>query len=205
MIPDNQLSSLYVRDIDYYQQHGIFAGIDEAGRGALAGPVVIAAVVLDYMNPIDGLNDSKTIKPLRREQLYEQIIASALDYAIVEISAKVIDEINILQASIKGFELAFNKLKPAPDFCLIDGRDVPKSLKGTAKAVIKGDQLHAAIAAASILAKVYRDNLMRELDTVYPAYGFAQHKGYGTKLHCRAIHSIGMCCIHRRTYNVPQL
>lgn len=205
MIPDNPLSTLYARDIVYYRQHGQFAGIDEAGRGALAGPVVIAAVVLDYKHPIEDLNDSKLIKPAKREQLYEQIISNALDYAIVEVSSEVIDEINILQASILGFEMAFNKLNPLPSYCLIDGRDTPKSLHGIAQAVVKGDQLHAAIAAASILAKVHRDKLMTEYDKHYPGYGFAQHKGYGTKQHCRAFHNLGRCSIHRSTYHVPLL
>jgi ribonuclease HII len=198
-------SPLYLHDLDYCNRYGQFAGIDEAGRGALAGPVVIAAVILDYSRPIEGLNDSKLIKPAKREQLYQQIIASALDYAIVEIRAEVIDEINILQASLMGFEQAFNKLQPKPSYCLIDGRDIPKSLQGIATAVIKGDQLHAAIAAASILAKVYRDRLMTECDISYPEYGFARHKGYGTKLHCRNIHSNGFCPIHRKTYHVPDL
>lgn len=196
---------LYQRDLDYIAHYGSFAGIDEAGRGALAGPVVIAAVVLDYNQPISGLNDSKLIKAKQREFLYQQITATAVAYKIIEVSAEYIDLHNIRQASISGFYQAFMGLQPPSPICLIDGKDIPLQLVGQARAVIKGDSLHAAIAAASILAKVHRDKLMTEFDVLYPQYGFAKHKGYGTVMHCRMVHSFGRCPIHRCSFNVPVL
>lgn len=169
----------------------------------MAGPVVIAAVVLDYTKPLEGLNDSKKLSHTKREKLFEQIVASALDYSIVELDAEYIDEYNILQATLTGFAMAYAKLSTTPPFCLIDGRDTPKSMKTFAHAVIKGDSLHACIAAASILAKVHRDRLMTNYDSIYPQYGFAQHKGYGTTLHCRNIHTYGLSPIHRKSFHVP--
>jgi len=196
---------LYQSDWDYYQLHGAFAGIDEAGRGALAGPVVIAAVVLDYSKPIEGLNDSKLLRPKKREELFDLIISSAQSYHITKISHSYIDRFNILQATLMGFTTAFRKLDLQVSSCLIDGNIVPPFLKGRGTAVIKGDQLHAAIAAASILAKVYRDRLMVAYDDIYPEFGFANHKGYGTAHHCKMIHSFGRCPIHRKSFHVPSL
>lgn len=199
------MSQLYENDLIYLREKGTFAGLDEAGRGALAGPVVVAAVVLDYASPIEGLNDSKLLSAARREELYGHIMASAKAYSIVRISQGYIDRFNILQATLLGFSSAFAKLDPHVGFCLIDGNHLPPDLKDTALAVIKGDQLHASIAAASILAKVYRDRLMIAYDDLYPEYGFADHKGYGTPQHIRMIHSFGFCPIHRKSFKVPEL
>ncbi|MDY0152790.1 MAG: ribonuclease HII [Candidatus Cloacimonas sp.] len=198
------MNALYQRDLHFQLSHPLFAGIDEAGRGPLAGPVVIAAVVLDYSKPLEGLNDSKKLSPKKREILYEQIVASALDYSIVELDAEYIDEHNILQATLTGFAMAFSKLVTTPPFCLIDGKDTPKSMKPFAQAVVKGDSLQACIAAASVLAKVHRDRLMTYYDSIYPEYGFAQHKGYGTALHCRNIRTYGLSPIHRKSFHVPE-
>ncbi|MCK9309701.1 MAG: ribonuclease HII [Candidatus Cloacimonetes bacterium] len=196
-------SPLYIRDWDYYQLHGAFAGIDEAGRGALAGPVVIAAVVLDYRKPIEGINDSKLLKPKQREELYDLIVSNAVAYHITKISHAYIDRFNILQATLMGFSTSFRKLDMKVETCLIDGNIVPPFLKGIGTAVIKGDQLHAAIAAASILAKVYRDRLMVAFDDLYPEFGFANHKGYGTAHHSKMIHCFGSCPIHRKSFHIP--
>ncbi len=197
------MSKLYENDLSWLQSKGPFAGLDEAGRGALAGPVVVAAVVLDYNRPIAGLNDSKLLSPAIRAELYEQIVASALAYRIVKISPNYIDRFNILQATLLGFSSAYNKLEPGVKSCLIDGNHLPPDLKDCATAVIKGDTLHASIAAASILAKVYRDRLMVDYDMEYPEYGFADHKGYGTPHHIRMIHSFGLCPIHRKSFRIP--
>lgn len=199
------MSQLYENDLIYLREKGTFAGLDEAGRGALAGPVVVAAVVLDYASPIEGLNDSKLLSAARREELYGQIVTSAKAYSIVRISQGYIDRFNILQATLLGFATAFRKLDPQVGFCLIDGNHLPPDLKDNALAVIKGDQLHACIAAASILAKVSRDLIMTDYDAEYPEYGFADHKGYGTPQHIRMIHSFGFCPIHRKSFKVPEL
>lgn len=199
------MSELYTRDLETFQPPQILAGIDEAGRGALAGPVVIAAVCLDYHVPIEGINDSKKLDPHTREKLYEQITSSCLAYAIVEISNFYIDRYNILQATLLGFEKAYAKLDIVPDICLIDGNRIPPALQDKATPVIKGDQLHACIAAASILAKVHRDRLMVKLDDKYPEYGFAIHKGYGTAMHARMIQSFGFCQVHRTTFHLASL
>lgn len=197
------ISPLYLRDIEYLNTHGDFAGIDEAGRGTLAGPVVVAAVCLDYSTIIPGLNDSKLLSPKKRAELYDAIILHAKAYAIVEIDNHIVDEKNILQATYLGFEAAYSALDPQPALCLIDGNRIPASMLSFASSVVKGDRLHASIAAASILAKVHRDRLMDVFDTQYPQYGFAKHKGYATQEHCRAIHSLGFCEIHRTSFRVP--
>ena len=196
------MHKLYENDLGFVREFGKIAGIDEAGRGALAGPVVIAAAVLGYdETPLD-LMDSKQLSAPKREALYELICAQAIAYQIVEISAKKIDEINIRQASILGFQRAFEALGAQADFALIDGRDLPEDLIGKGCAIIKGDTLHASIAAASILAKVHRDRLMIALDAVYPEYGFARHKGYGTALHYKALRAFGPCGEHRRSFRL---
>jgi len=199
------MSILYENDLRYFHLNGSFAGLDEAGRGALAGPVVTAAVVLDYAKPLEGLNDSKLLSPHQREELFQQITGTALAYAITKVSPGYIDKFNILQATLLGFASAFEKLDLPVKSCLIDGNRIPPALKDIATAVIKGDQLHAAIAAASILAKVYRDWLMTDYDAEYPEYGFADHKGYGTPHHALMIHSFGFCPIHRKSFKVPEL
>ncbi|MEN6444819.1 MAG: ribonuclease HII [Candidatus Cloacimonas sp.] len=197
------MTTLYQNDIDFYRENGLFAGIDEAGRGALAGPVVIAAVILNYDIIIDGINDSKLLSPQKRAILFPQIVNSAIDYSIVEISPAYIDEHNIRQATLQGFQKAFFQLNSKPQHCLIDGKDIPGELKSYAQAIIKGDQLYAAIAAASILAKVHRDKLMIAYDEKYPEYGFASHKGYGTAFHSNRIHILGLSPIHRKSFTVP--
>jgi ribonuclease HII len=195
---------LYRRDREFMQQQMLrtVAGIDEAGRGALAGPVVIAAVVLDYDKPIKGLNDSKLLRPAFRECLYQEIMETAVDTCVIEIESAVIDQMNIREASILGFARAFKGLESYPDHALIDGKDAPAQLYHMATAVIKGDMIHACIAAASILAKVHRDHLMEHLDRVYPAYGFATHKGYGTVKHYAALALHGACKEHRKSFRL---
>jgi len=194
----------YSHDLNFLKagSHTHIAGIDEAGRGALAGPLVVAAVILDYEKPISGLNDSKQLSASIRDKLYEKIVDSAIAFSIIEVSAARVDEINILQASLEGFVKAFAALSPRADFALIDGRDVPSAMSGKALAIVKGDGKHPCIAAASILAKVHRDRLLTKLDTRYPEYGFARHKGYGTARHYRALATFGACIEHRRTYRL---
>lgn len=195
---------LYRRDLEFLQQNMLrtVAGIDEAGRGALAGPVVIAAVVLDYDKPIKGLNDSKLLRPAYRESLYQEIMATALDTCIIEIDCVTIDLMNIREATILGFRRAFQGLESCPEHALIDGKDAPAQLYQMATPVIKGDMIHACIAAASILAKVHRDRLMEHLDRAYPAYGFATHKGYGTVRHYAALALHGACKEHRKSFRL---
>jgi ribonuclease HII len=176
------------------------AGVDEVGRGCLAGCVVAAAVILDFSKPVPaGLNDSKKLSVKKREGLDSEIKANALSYAIAEVSAKEIDQINILEATRKAMCLAIKKLDPAADFLLIDAVQL-KTLFIPQKAIIHGDAISASIAAASIIAKNYRDNLMQEIDKLYPEYGFAKHVGYGTKAHFEAIRTHGPCEIHRRSF-----
>jgi len=177
----------------------ICAGIDEAGRGPLAGPVVAAACVLSDDMPIYGLDDSKKISEKRREILYEEIIRKARCFSVVRIEHDVIDDINILEATKRAMRICVTSLGETPDLLLIDAVD----LKGTGipvKAIIKGDAKSNSIAAASILAKVSRDRIMREYDIIYPGYGFAKHKGYGTKEHYAAIELLSVCPIHRLTF-----
>ncbi|MDW7658072.1 MAG: ribonuclease HII [Bacillota bacterium] len=177
----------------------VLAGIDEAGRGPLAGPVAAAACVLNPKHRILGLNDSKKLTPARRRQLYNEITASALSWHVALIDAPVIDEINIFQATCQAMRQAAAELTVQPDLLLIDA----VRLDGVAVPVwpiIRGDAQSVSIAAASILAKVTRDQLMDEYDRIYPEYGFARHKGYGTKEHYAALLRIGPCPIHRMTY-----
>lgn len=195
-------SPLFQNDFALLTQHPSLLGIDEAGRGALAGPVVIAGVVLDYDVDIPELNDSKLLSPAKRDKLFSIITDTALEYSIIEIPADVIDEINIRQASLLGFEKAYNSIGRA-SFCLIDGKDVPVSMQLVAKCVVKGDRTHACIAAASVLAKVHRDRLMTGLANIYPHYGFEHHKGYGTQLHCHMVMHHGRCDIHRASFHIP--
>ena len=179
-------------------------GVDEAGRGPLAGPVVVAAVILDANRPIAGLDDSKKLSASKRETLYSQIVAAATAYNIQRISPRIIDEINILQATLRGMQQAALAIVTSASTILIDGNRVPKELLGRARAVVKGDGKYAAIAAASILAKVTRDRIMEEYDAIYPGYGFAQNKGYPTKQHLAAICNLGITPIHRKTYKPVQ-
>ncbi len=199
------MSLLIQNDLEMLRGQNLtaMAGMDEAGRGALAGPVVVAAVVLDYNVPIPGLNDSKLLSAKRRNELYEQIINSAGAYHIVAIPPARIDEINILHATLTGFQYAYKTIKDWATFALVDGRDLPDGVSG--KAIIKGDSRHACIAAASILAKVHRDRLMVELDLQYPEYGFFAHKGYGTAGHYKALSTFGPSPLHRKSFRLtPQ-
>jgi len=177
----------------------IIAGIDEAGRGPLAGPVVAAAVILDPNNPIEGLADSKKLSEKRREILAKQIQQNALAYAIGKASVEEIDHINILQATFLAMKRAVENLPLKPTTLLIDGNQNP-NLPYTTECIIKGDASVAAISAASILAKVNRDHEMLEYEKVYPDYGFAKHKGYGTKFHCDALKLLGATPIHRKSF-----
>lgn len=174
-------------------------GIDEAGRGPLAGPVCAAAVILPQGLVIDGLNDSKKISEKKRELLYDIIIKEAVSYGIALVDEKEIDEINILQATYRAMEKACEGLDVKADYALIDGNRMP-NLKIDGETIVKGDGKSPSIAAASILAKVTRDRLMVELSEKYPEYQFAKHKGYGTKVHVEAILEHGPCEIHRKTF-----
>ena len=178
---------------------GLVAGVDEAGRGPLAGPVVAAAVILDARNPISGLNDSKKLTALRREKLFDEIRAKALCCSIAEASVQEIDEINILQATLLAMRRAVEGLRLVPGLVLVDGNRLPV-LKVRAEAIVKGDALVPAISAASILAKVTRDRWCSELDAQYPQYGFAGHKGYGTAEHLAALQAHGACPQHRKSF-----
>ncbi len=176
------------------------AGVDEAGRGPLAGPVVAAAVILDPNKPIRGLMDSKAISAKKRQMLYEEIVQKAYAYAIARAEVAEIDEINILQASLLAMQRAVEALDVDPNEVLVDGIHRP-TLPGLVKAVVKGDVTVPCISAASILAKVTRDTEMIELDRVYPGYGFASHKGYPTRQHVNAIKALGVTPIHRRSFS----
>lgn len=178
----------------------LIAGVDEAGRGPLAGPVVVAAVILDPAHPIDGLADSKKLSERKREALYPLITAHALAWHIEFVEAVEIDTCNILQATLAGMRRAVLALPVAPQHALIDGNKVPDGLPCAATAVIGGDASEAAISAASILAKVARDARMRELHARYPQYGFDRHKGYPSAAHRAALLQHGPCPQHRRSY-----
>jgi len=175
------------------------AGVDEVGRGPLAGPVVAAAVILDPSKPIQGLADSKSISEKKRERLDEQIRASALAWAIGRAEVEEIDQINILQASLLAMRRAVLALRPQAEHALVDGNRCP-DLHCSCEAIIKGDQSVEVISAASIIAKVYRDKEMVEMDTLYPGYGFLSHKGYPTKLHMESLKQLGVTPIHRRSF-----
>lgn len=174
-------------------------GIDEAGRGPLAGPVCAAAVILPHDFQLDGLDDSKKLTEKKREELYSRITLQAVAFGIGWASEREIDEINILQATFLAMGRAVAELAPPADYALVDGNRMP-ALAVPGEAIIKGDGKCASIAAASILAKVSRDRLMRALDKEYPQYGFAQHKGYGTKAHYAAIKKYGILPVHRRSF-----
>lgn len=181
------------------EQHLYVAGVDEVGRGPLAGPVVAAAVILDPKHRIDGLADSKKLTEKKRETLSDDIQNKALAWCIARADVEEIDEINILQASLLAMKRAVEGLKVSPSLALIDGNKLP-DLSCEMEAIIKGDSKEACISAASIIAKVARDNEMIEMDKLYPGYGFAQHKGYPTKQHKEAIVRLGVTPIHRTSY-----
>ena len=175
------------------------AGVDEAGRGPLAGPVYAAAVILPEGILIEGINDSKKLSEKKREELFDVICEKASAYCIAEVSHTRIDEINILNATFEAMNKAVNGLNIRPDYVLIDGNRI-KGMEIPHETVVKGDAKSISIAAASILAKVSRDRVMYEMAKQYPLYGFDKHKGYGTKAHCDAILKYGACEIHRRSF-----
>ncbi len=185
-------------DIDLAQYASV-AGVDEAGRGPLVGCVVAAAVILDENNPVEGLNDSKKLSAKKREQLATEIKARAVAWAVSSVEPDVIDEINILQASLLAMKQALEALPELPDIALIDGNKIP-DVACHAHAIVKGDAKVASIAAASILAKVERDQQMFELHQVYPQYEFERHKGYPTKVHMALLEAHGPCSEHRRSF-----
>ncbi|MGX5732059.1 ribonuclease HII [Pseudoxanthomonas beigongshangi] len=178
----------------------LIAGVDEAGRGPLAGPVSVAAVILDPDRPIDGLNDSKQLTEAQREALYPLIIERALAWRVEFVHREEIDQLNILQATMEGMRRAVKALQPKAELARIDGNRVPARLSCPAEALVGGDRLDAAIMAASILAKVTRDRAMVELHAEFPQYGFAKHKGYSTPEHLSALTRHGPCPQHRRSF-----
>jgi len=182
-----------------YSDYEFICGIDEVGRGPLAGPVVAGAVILPKDCDILYINDSKKLSAKKREELYEVIMEKAVCAKTAVVSPKVIDEINILQATYEAMREAVNKLSVKPDILLNDAVTIP-GIDVKQIPIIKGDAKSLSIASASILAKVTRDRLMTEYDSLYPEYGFARHKGYGTKVHIEAIKEYGPCPIHRRTF-----
>jgi ribonuclease HII len=176
------------------------AGVDEVGRGCLAGPVVAAACILDPTKPLpDGLNDSKKVTLEKRREIAEELKENAIAYATGQIEAEEIDEINILEATKKAMVMAIGSLQPAADFLLIDALQL-KQIRLPQKGIIKGDSISASIAAASILAKTFRDDLMCEYNLDYPQYGFAGHKGYGAASHLASIRKHGPCQLHRKSF-----
>ena len=180
--------------------NALVAGVDEAGRGPLAGPVAVAAVILDPARPIEGLADSKQLSAKRREALYPLIIERAIAHAVVCVEAVEIDRVNILNATLSGMTRALELLAFAPSLALIDGNRIPKALACSARAIIGGDASEPAISAASILAKVTRDRILCDYETRWPGYGFAQHKGYPTMDHVAALQRLGPCPEHRRSF-----
>lgn len=188
------VQTLFVCDLP-----GLIAGVDEAGRGPLAGPVVAAAVILDDLNPIKGLKDSKKLTARQREKLFDEIQAKALCCSVAQASVEEIDQLNILQATLLAMRRAVEGLRLKPSKVLVDGNRLP-TLEVMAEAIVKGDATVPAISAASILAKVTRDLWCAELDAAYPEYGFADHKGYGTAGHLAALQTHGACPQHRKTF-----
>ena len=196
---DLELKARFAFDAEYRGKYGIICGIDEAGRGPLAGAVYTAAVVLPDDAFIDGLNDSKKLSEAKREALFDEITGKALAYCVASASAAEINEQNILKATMLAMKRAFDGLSVRPAYALIDGNKTP-DLGIEAEAVVKRDFRSASIAAASILAKVSRDRYMCELDEKYPEYGFAKHKGYGTTQHIEALKKYGPCPEHRTLF-----
>lgn len=184
----------------YEKEFKNICGIDEAGRGPLAGPVVVAGVIMPKDSMIEGVNDSKKVSEKKREKLYDLIIEEAISYSVAIISQDTIDEINILNATKNGVTEVIDNLKVKPDLIVVDALTHINTRGIPYDSIIKGDTKCYNIAAASILAKVTRDRIMREWDTVYPQYGFSNHKGYGTAKHIQSIKQYGLCPIHRRSF-----
>lgn len=197
-----RLTNLKKVEEELYNEKGLkaIAGIDEAGRGPLAGPVVVAGVIMPKDSMIEGVNDSKKVTEKRREKLYDLIIEEAISYSISIIGQDIIDDINILNATKMGVTEVVDKLELKPDLIVIDALNHINTRQIPYESIIKGDAKCYNIAAASILAKVTRDRIMRQWDEVYPQYGFTSHKGYGTAKHIQAIKEYGLCPIHRRTF-----
>ena len=189
----------------YNMGYNYIAGIDEVGRGPLAGPVCAAAVILPRGFAIDEINDSKKISEKKREKLYDVIIDAAVAYSVAFVEPEVIDEINIRRATHRAMQAAADGLPQAADFLLVDGNDKIPFDNVECEYAIKGDATYECIAAASILAKVTRDRYMREADGIYPGYDFAKNKGYGTKSHMEGIRSLGLTPIHRKTFITPKV
>ena len=194
------LGSRSLRELRRWPSESGIAGVDEAGCGPLAGPVVVAAVILDPARRINGLDDSKLLPETVREKLYGRIVDRALAWSVVAIEVGEIDRINIYHARMAGMLRALIALPLAPAFALIDGNRLPRHLPCRARAVVDGDALIPSISAASIIAKVTRDRIMRELDTRWPGYGFARHKGYSVPEHLEALQRLGPCPQHRRSF-----
>ena len=190
-------------NLDLFEQAalagGRVCGIDEAGRGPLAGPVVAAAVILDPARRIDGLRDSKALSAGRREELAQRIRERAVAFAVAEASVEEIDALNILQATLLAMRRAVDALQVAAEYALVDGNRMPR-LAIPGRAIVAGDALEPAISAASILAKTARDAMMRAFDGLHPGYGFARHMGYGTAEHLECLHRLGPCLLHRRSF-----
>ncbi len=186
-------------ELDFSADNRLTAGVDEVGRGPLAGPVVAAAVILDPDKPIEGLADSKKLTKKRREQLYDEIMLKAMAWSIARAEVEEIDELNILQASLLAMSRAVAALPISPDHALVDGNQLPP-LNCTAEAIVKGDEKIPAISAASIIAKVARDREMAAMELKYPGYGFSKHSGYPTKVHMQALKELGVTPIHRRSF-----
>lgn len=185
--------------LNYHRIAKLVAGVDEVGRGPLAGPVVTAAVILDEQNPIDGLTDSKKLSEHQREEFAKEIKQKAIAWSLGRAEVHEIDDINILQATLLAMQRAVAGLTPKPDYVLVDGNRCPK-FHCPAEAIIKGDLHVSVISAASIIAKVARDQEMQQLDSQYPGYGLHSHKGYPTKQHIAALEELGVTPIHRRSY-----
>ena len=200
-LTDEEVSRpLYEYDAAVRAENGCFAGVDEAGRGPLCGPVCVAACVLAPENPVWGINDSKKLSEKKRERLFEEIKAKALAYSIVFVGPEIIDRDNILNATMGGMRQAVEQLEITPHLVLVDGNRCPAGLAMPARPVVKGDAASASIGAASILAKVSRDRYMMELDRQYPQYQLAKHKGYPTKLHYELIAQYGIQPFYRRSF-----
>lgn len=194
------MNPLYEMDVEIRAQHGIFCGVDEAGRGPLCGPVSVAACILNPDDPIEGLNDSKKLSEKKREALYEQIVSRALAWKVILVGPEIIDRDNILQATMGGMRQAVEELDITPNYVVVDGNRCPTGLSMPCEAMVKGDARSASISAASILAKVTRDRYMCELDKQFPQYKLAQHKGYPTKLHYELIAQYGIQPFYRRSF-----
>lgn len=194
------MNPLYEMDAEIRAQHGIFCGVDEAGRGPLCGPVSVAACILNPDDPIEGLNDSKKLSEKKREALYEQIVSRALSWKVILVGPEIIDRDNILQATMGGMRQAVEELDITPNYVVVDGNRCPTGLSMPCEAMVKGDARSASISAASILAKVTRDRYMCELDKQFPQYKLAQHKGYPTKLHYELIAQYGIQPFYRRSF-----